>query len=195
MTAVFLIGCPHFGHDNMYKFIRTNGEKVRPYADAKEGDEIMVENWNGVVRPKDKVYVLGDVTFKENHLAIMDRLNGVKILIKGNHDTLDLKDYAKYFKDVRAYHKLGNIILSHIPIHPDSLGREFDEESGMWVNKWYNVHAHLHAECVLREGKPDPRYYSVCVERINYTPISFNMVTQEIGKRISKSKERCYDGI
>lgn len=172
MPASFLIGCPHFGHNNIYNFVRYNGEKVRPFTSVIEGDAVMVENWNNTVSITDKVYVLGDVAFSRRNLDILNDLNGKKILIKGNHDTLNLNDYKKYFKDVRATHKMNNTILSHIPIHPESLGKEFDEKTGLWKNRWYNIHAHLHSEVVMLDGVEDPRYFSVCVERINYTPIS-----------------------
>ena len=42
--TTFLIGCTHFGHDNMYKFIDIYGNKVRPFENAKEADGVMLEN-------------------------------------------------------------------------------------------------------------------------------------------------------
>lgn len=175
--CVYFIGCPHFGHEAMYRFVRANGDKVRPYSCAEEGDTVMAENWNKTVGKGDKVYVMGDVAFKEKDLAILGSLNGSKILIKGNHDDLPLAQYAKYFRDVRAYHKLDNEMLSHIPIHPVSLWRAKKDKS------WLNVHAHLHAEEVmLAEGIVDLRYFSTCVERIGYTPISIDEIRNRVAK-------------
>ena len=78
----------------MYKFLNYDGTRVRPIADsAEEADEIMIQRWNEMIKPTDKVYHLGDVVFKaSNGDAIMKRLNGDKILIKGNHE--DLLDEA-----------------------------------------------------------------------------------------------------
>ena len=121
--STYFIGCPHFGHEAMYRFTRANGEKVRPYASAEEGDTVIRENWNRTVSKGDKVYVMGDVAFNPKDLKILEALNGSKVLIKGNHDTLELSKYAKSFRDVRAYHKLDNEILSHIPLLPVSLCR------------------------------------------------------------------------
>lgn len=189
----WFIGCTHFGHDAMYTFRRKNGEKVRPYANAAEGDAVMVENWNRVVKKGDKVYVLGDVAFRPQHLEIMNALNGSKILIKGNHDNLQMSTYAKYFKDIRATHQLANEILSHIPLHPQSL---FRHKTGGY---WLNVHAHLHSEAVMEEddGCPDDlmrpymsedvRYFSVCVERIGYTPISLEEIRSKVESRVKPS--------
>ena len=173
--TTYLIGCPHFGHEAMYRFTRSNGEKVRPYASAEEGDTVIRENWNRTVSKGDKVYVMGDVAFNPKDLKILEVLNGSKVLIKGNHDTLELSKYAKYFRDVRAYHKLDNEILSHIPLHPVSLWRAKKNKS------WLNIHAHLHAEEVmLAEGVTDLRYFSCCVERIGYTPISIDEIRNRV---------------
>ena len=180
MSNIFLIGCTHFGHENMYKFLNRDGTRVRhEFADAKEGDEAMVERWNKTVSKGDKVYVLGDVAFHKTHLATVGRLNGSKILVKGNHDNLQLAEYAKYFRDVRAYHRLvDNLVLSHVPVHPQSLWSERNNKY------WINVHAHLHSGAVmslLDASLPDYRYFSVCVERINYTPISLEEVRVRTG--------------
>jgi calcineurin-like phosphoesterase family protein len=159
----------------MYRFLRADGTRVRPWASAAEGDAIMAAKWNNTVSKGDKVYVMGDVAFTPKDLKILGYLNGTKILIKGNHDTLQLSQYAKYFKDVRAYHKLDNEILSHIPIHPVSLWRAKRNAS------WLNIHAHLHAEEVmLAEGVTDLRYFSCCVERIDYTPISIDEIRNRV---------------
>ena len=189
--TTFLIGCTHFGHDNMYKFIDIYGNKVRPFENAKEADGVMLENWNRVVGVDDKVYVLGDVAFKSEPLSILKKCNGKKILIKGNHDDLSVAEYMKYFKDIRSSHRLDGAILSHIPLHPNSLWRHKTNSN------WLNIHAHLHNEAVSLaqwdpdieqgsiadmerkngiESKKDPRYFSVCVERINYTPISIDEI-------------------
>jgi len=177
--ATFLIGCPHFGHDNIYKFTRYNGEKVRPYANAAEGDAIMLQRWNEVVRADDKVYMLGDICFENKHLKILGQLNGKKVLIKGNHDKLTMGEYSKYFYDIRATHTLAHEVLSHIPVHPQSLGRG----SAKVGRKWLNIHAHLHAERVMLDRvpryspvEPDPQYYSVCVEHTNYTPVTIDEI-------------------
>ena len=189
--TTFLIGCTHFGHEKMYKFLNRDGTKVRPYENAKQADDAMLTNWNSVVGVDDKVYVLGDVAFTSESLSVLKKCNGKKILIKGNHDDLSVGEYMKYFKDIRSSHKLDGEVLSHIPIHPDSLWRQKKNTN------WLNIHAHLHNQTVLLaqadpdieqgsiadmermhgiEGKKDPRYFSVCVERIGYKPISIDEI-------------------
>lgn len=125
-------------------------------------DEALVENWNKVVGPKDKVYHLGDVAIARRGLKILKRLNGTKILIKGNHDIFRIEEYLEYFKDVRACDKKGDYVLSHIPMHPNCLERFKG-----------NIHGHLHAYNVLQNGELDKRYVCVCVEQTNFAPIAW----------------------
>ena len=108
------------------------------------------------------MYHLGDIGFRNfsSLSKILEQLNGIKVLIKGNHDNFKLSQYAQYFKDVRAYHILDKFILSHIPIHDMSLSR--------WKA---NIHGHLHELSV-----PDKRYYCVSVEQHNYTPVDFEYI-------------------
>ena len=161
---VFVISDPHFSHAGICKFLRNDVTKLRPWDDVKEMDEAIVSNWNSVVRDVDKIYVLGDVVFHKRDLPILYRLNGKKILVKGNHDTLDLKDYLPHFKDIRSYSILKQYIMSHIPIHPESLGR--------WKG---NIHGHTHSNLMkLPSGEIDKRYICACVEWTNYTPIEFD---------------------
>jgi len=175
MPATFLVGDPHLGHSGCCRFLRGDGvTKLRPWDDVNEMDEAMVKAWNDRVGPKDKVYVLGDVVMNVKHLDIVGRLNGDKVLIKGNHDIFKLKDYTKYFRDIRAYHVMNGMILSHIPIHPDSLGR-FGT----------NIHGHLHDKRIMTRkwfrNVVDVRYHSVCVEQnVDFAPILFEDVVKRI---------------
>lgn len=171
MANIFLISDTHFSHAGVCTFTEADGvTKIRPWTDPEEMDEELVKRWNSVVRPQDKVYHLGDVVIKEKALNIMYRLNGDKVLIRGNHDIFKDKVYNKHFRSLRGCHVLDGMIMTHIPIHSDSMGR-FKA----------NIHGHLHTNQVMLDGKPDPRYFSVCVERIDYTPISL----EDIKKRIA----------
>ena len=77
---------------------------------------------------------------------------------------------------------MNGCILSHIPVHPDSLGR-FGT----------NIHGHLHTNRVkkargvdaktgqvLYSDVIDTRYHCVCVEQTNFTPILFEDVLKKI---------------
>jgi calcineurin-like phosphoesterase family protein len=177
MPAVFLVSDTHFGHAGVCRFTRNDGvTKLRPWDSAEEMDEAMVEAWNAKVRPNDKVYHLGDVVINRKALGIMRRLNGDKVLIRGNHDIFKDTDYREHFRELRAYHVMNGMILSHIPIHPESLGR-----FGV------NIHGHTHANRVMLSGFNgkitdivDVRYHCVCVEQTDFAPILFEDVIKRI---------------
>src|ERR1700743_2353660 len=157
MPSVWLTSDTHFGHVGVTKFLKEDGSKLRPWDNIYDMDDALVENWNSVVKPTDKVYHLGDVVINRRAFSTLFRLNGEKVLIKGNHDLFRLEEYLPHFKDIRAYHVMDNLILSHIPIHPDSKGRFRG-----------NIHGHLHSNSL-----DDPWYKCVCVEQTNFTPILF----------------------
>ena len=165
MPSVFLVSDTHFGHRGVCQFLREDGiTKLRPWDNPADMDEEMVKRWNETVKPTDKVYHLGDVVINRKALKTLSRLNGDKVLIKGNHDIFRLHEYTEYFRDVRGYHVMNNFILSHIPVHPDSKGRF----SG-------NIHGHLHARKLN-----DPWYHCVCVEQTDFKPILFEDVMKRI---------------
>lgn len=174
---VFLISDTHFGHKAMYErpFLRPDGTPLRPWSSAEEADEAMIERWNAVVGPSDKIYVLGDIAIPMSGLKALEYLNGDKVLIQGNHDWPFEKKLGLYFRSIRAYWKLDNYTLSHVPIHPDSL-RNFDG----------NIHGHLHSGRVMDCGKVDPRYFCVCVEHTNYAPIAWEEVKLRFQQQLDK---------
>ena len=176
MPSVFLVSDTHFGHAGVCRFLREDGvTKLRPWDNPEEMDEEMVRRWNERVRPNDKVYHLGDVVINRRALPTLARLNGDKVLIRGNHDIFPDTEYGKYFRELRAYHVMNGMILSHIPVHEASLGR-FGT----------NIHGHLHASRVkkargvdartgetLYSNEIDTRYWCACVEQTDFTPILF----------------------
>ena len=187
MPAVFLYSDPHFGHAGVCRFMRNDGvTKLRPWDDPQEMDEEMIRRYNDKVRPNDKIYFLGDVVINRKSLSTLRRLNGDKVLIRGNHDIFRDDEYRMYFRELRAYHVMNGLILSHIPVHEASLGR-FK----------LNVHGHLHANRVMKargvnaktgevlySNEFDYRYHCVCVEQTDFAPILF----EDVIKRIEKER-------
>jgi len=184
MPATFLYSDPHFGHFGVCKFMRADGiTKLRPFSTPEEMDEVLVRNYNEKVRSNDKCYFLGDVVINRKALSTLARLNGDKVLIRGNHDIFRDDEYREHFRELRAYHVLNGMILSHIPLHPSNLGR-----FGV------NIHGHLHTNRVMKakginyptgeiiysETEIDPRYHCVCVEQTDFTPILFEDVIKRI---------------
>jgi len=167
---IFFISDNHFGHANIITFIDKNGNVFRNFSSEEEMNEHMVEKWNSVVRPIDKVYHLGDFAIPRRGIKFAERLNGDKVLIKGNHDIYKIHDYIPYFRDIRAYHVIDGMILSHVPVHHSSM-RRFGS----------NIHGHVHEKFVYDDsGNIDNRYFPVTCEHLSYTPIEFGELKRRI---------------
>lgn len=226
MAERFFCADPHFGHKGMVMFTEDNsGKPIRPWGipvgkrGIEEGlvteaeimervaamDEAMVENWNRVVGPKDKVEVLGDVIIGRTQRHTLGRLNGRKRLRMGNHDIFVKKnnaDYAEYFEEITAYKVFDDLICSHIPLHPESVKERWKA----------NVHGHLHTGRVMIRSplyddwlrRPlliasddpapprdviDPIYLCVSMEHIDYTPIPIEEVYRRIEQQQADAAE------
>lgn len=175
---------PHFYHKNIVTFTNYDGTKVRPHWDcAEQMTEDMIKWYNELVDDRDRVYILGDVAFKNSDMhKSVGRLKGRKVLVPGNHEPTKMRQYFDLFDDVRGYVVKKGFIMSHIPIHEQSLSR--------WQ---LNIHGHLHNNTVKRgvvvdsgigpmeEQEEDPRYYCACVERTNFRPIPLDTILKERG--------------
>jgi calcineurin-like phosphoesterase family protein len=163
----------HFGHENIIKFCN------RPFRNAEEMDEALVANWNRWVKPEDHVRHLGDVTMwrggkpeQDRFIRLMQRLNGHKRLIMGNHDHFPAETYlAAGFEKIQGSGQWtgDGIIYSHYPIHPSNFGRAR-----------MNVHGHIHDKpCPARifdEQGNFKGYFNVCVEVTDYAPVHLDML-------------------
>lgn len=112
---IYYIADMHFGHKNVLRFDK------RPFADTDLMDEVLIHNWNEHVTDDDTVYVLGDAFWKneENSVKIIQRLNGHKHLIRGNHDRVHSR-LRFHWESIEQYAEIndGNtlVIMSHYPI-------------------------------------------------------------------------------
>lgn len=175
MPERWFISDTHFGHSGVCRFTRADGSPLRPWDDVETMDAEMIERWNSVVKQTDVVYHLGDVVINRRCLQVLSKLNGDKRLILGNHDIFDHGDYLPYFKRLHGSLKIDNLLLTHIPVHRDS------------VPHWAlcNLHGHIHAEDI-RDGK----YYNVSVEMIDYTPVNLDDLKRRI---LDKQAIYCID--
>jgi calcineurin-like phosphoesterase family protein len=102
MSKIFFTSDHHFGHNNIIKFSN------RPFENVEEMNEVLIEKWNSKINPEDEVYHLGDfgMTKDTEQIAnILDKLNGTKYLIVGNHEGPALVNRKK-FKWVKDYFEL-----------------------------------------------------------------------------------------
>lgn len=163
---IYLIADTHFGDDNIRRY------ENRPFATAGEMDEALIRNWNSVVKEGDLVYVLGDFALAGGERALLERLAGRKILIKGNHDRASCREYREWgFEEAYDLPVIldGFWILSHEPLY---------------VNEnmpYANLFGHVHGSPQYRTCSG--RHYCVSAERIGYQPIPLKKVKEEIQKK------------
>lgn len=179
MTKTWVYSDPHFYHKNIVNFLRDDGTKLRPWADADQMTEDMIQGYNELVADSDRVYILGDVAFTASGMRnSVARLKGRKVLVPGNHEPVKMRKYFDLFDDVRGYVIKKGFIMSHIPIHTESLSR--------WQ---LNIHGHTHANSVMSNRRsvgtmqsiPDPRYFCACVEQTDFLPIDLDVILKERG--------------
>lgn len=114
----FYISDTHFGHENIIRHCQ------RPFSSVEEMDRQMIENWNSRVGSEDTVYILGDMMFRNKASAssYLERLNGKKHLIVGNHDRTWMPrcPMDKYFESVDNLLYISDcgrqIVMCHYPM-------------------------------------------------------------------------------
>ena len=176
MSEVFFISDLHFGHRSILKYRQREGITTE-----QEHSELIFHNIMTVVSKRDNLWVLGDVAFTKEWLYKLKYIKCRKNLILGNHDEHNMQDYLNVFDSVHAFVKFREFWLSHCPMHEAELrGR-------------INVHGHVHKQTIMKDGKPDPRYYNVCVENVDWKPISLTELkaqTEEMRKINHEERER-----
>ena len=162
MSIVRFIADLHLSHANM--------AKRRGFSTVEEHDEHIIAKWNSVVNKRDVTYILGDITMEKSApYPLLDRLNGIKHIVLGNHDRRqDTKKLLQYAESVAGMIQYKGIMLTHCPIHPMELEYRFNK----------NIHGHIHDKVVMLDAPlapfeiPDERYFCVSCEQVDYTPKS-----------------------
>lgn len=121
----------------------------RGFAGVEAMNEYMIGKWNGKVRSKDEVVILGDLSFGsvEETDALLKRLHGRLYLIQGNHDRFVWSkemDMSR-FEWVKQYEELSDhkrkVVLCHYPIMCYNGQYRLDENG---LPKSYMLYGHVH---------------------------------------------------
>ena len=135
----------HFCHSNLNQHMDCRG-----FESGEDLNEYMISQWNSKVRSNDEVVILGDFCLSTNVdevQGLLNRLNGKKCLVVGNHDRyLAKRDFdSSVFRWVESYKELNDnkrkIILSHYPIMCYN-GQYRRNEEGK--PKVYMLYGHVH---------------------------------------------------
>lgn len=134
MSKKFYIADWHYGHANCIAFDN------RPFMTVEEMNTSLIARWNSVVTNADVVYILGDMFWcqLDEAIAVLDQLNGQKVLIKGNHDRCNDGKFVKRFVKVTEYLEVDDqgekVVLCHYPI-PCFKNHYYG---------WYHLYGHVH---------------------------------------------------
>lgn len=177
MPNIFFISDLHLGHTNILGFTRQDGTPLRPgFNNIDEHDSFVIESINKVVKPSDRLVVVGDCVMNKKHMHKLNSIAGRKTLVMGNHDPRAPEFITPYFEHIGGAIEIDNFIVTHIPVHPFQVGPR---------NRYRaNIHGHLHGHPVflhasVEEGKfnaRDPRYFNVSVESCNYKPVPLSYI-------------------
>jgi calcineurin-like phosphoesterase family protein len=154
----------HFGHENIIRFCN------RPFSSVDEMAEGLIDRWNSVVRPYDEVYHLGDFAFrnKESVAPIIERLNGIKFLIVGNHDHRSVMELP-HWEWVKPYAEIKdegtNVVLFHYAI------REWHKKH----HGAYHLFGHSHGGL-----PPHGNSLDVGVDCWDWRPVTLSQVRERI---------------
>ena len=165
----------HFGHNKEFLY------KPRGFNSITEHDETIISNFNSVVSNDDVLVILGDVMLGDNSYGIkcLNRLNGRKFIIRGNHDTD--KRWAEYAEssnarllDLALVEKIRGYLcyLSHYPTATSN----FDADKPL-RQQLLNLSGHTHCK---EKFNNLTRSYNVAVDAHNNFPVEFNTIIADI---------------
>lgn len=181
MQKIFITSDTHFWHKNIIRYcgrpwnsgVGEDGQMIVTDENVEQMNESMIEKWNSAVGTDDVVYHLGDVAFGDRTriASIMERLNGRKRLVLGNHDSAPGKqDVVKFYMDSgfeRVYDRSiiiqDFVVLSHLPLPFLSMNSPF-----------YSCYGHVHNSGMFETWTKNS--CCVCVERHDYVPVSLDTI-------------------
>ena len=159
MKQIYVISDTHFNQYFMILFGK------RPFKSLKEMNNKLIYNWNKIVNKNDIVIIVGDLG-GGNYLFfnwLLNKLNGEKILIKGNHDfkfrlrKLIKTKAIKIYKELKIETPKADILFTHKP--KKRIRNLFN----------INIHGHYHRKLLPKKFLQN-YYYNVAVEHNNYKP-------------------------
>jgi calcineurin-like phosphoesterase family protein len=171
--TTFFTSDTHFGHANILKFQPVS----RPQHTVEEMDRHLIEAWQSVVKPSDRVFHLGDFAFAQEAriINILDQLPGQKFLIRGNHDhKMNSDKVCAKFGWVRDYHedKIDgqSLTMCHFPMM-------------VWNKSHYGAFM-LHGHCHGNLRYPfAAKILDVGVDNVGFTPITMDQVKQIMARK------------
>lgn len=165
----------HYGHRAAIRMCE------RPFEDIEEMNRVLRDNWNRVVNKNDTVYILGDIAHRtpvEEVNEFIKKLNGKKILVRGNHDKKYDESLFEEICDFKEVNLNGvSISLMHYPMVEWPKSRHGS----------LHLHGHQHNKAEYNERMREEGIlrYDVGVDANEFTPVLLNNIIDffEIEKR------------
>jgi len=152
----------------------------------------MIDNWNKLVSKDDLVYHLGDFSMHERSVKhYLDQLNGVKVLIRGNHDENSiLNQFDCYAHNMIIEHDGQFIELVHDPAHLS--GKTEYAFCGHVHEKWLFMKKgqemiDYHRGNMVSFGGAKTNILNVGVDVHNMMPIEFSTAFDMLKQKITES--------
>lgn len=193
MNKIMYISDLHFSHENCLRFDN------RPWTDVNVMNEDIIAKWNNKVDDTDTVYILGDLAMKggEPLLNIVKRLNGTKILIKGNHDRISPQLAKEFNNKIYDYLEIKdggrNVVLSHYPI--PCFNKHFYGEFHLYGHV-HNSHEWNFMESIRRSFEeidiPCNMYgVGAMLEYMDYEPKTLNEIIEGYNAMVKRKENIC----
>lgn len=200
---IFFTSDWHIGHANSIKFDN------RPFATLEEMHEALVSNYNKQVKDGGVCYFLGDIFTHSSELtkSVITRLNGTKVLIRGNHD-----------KGIEACYNVGFdlvldsgsmvianelVTMTHCPLRglfrEDTTDMKGNKKGELWHGEHrhpnfsiesfgqFHLHGHIHSPNSGKSTKILGRQFDVGVPANKYRPVHISEIERWIA--ITKREE------
>lgn len=94
--SIFVTADMHFGEDRLTIM-------GRPFSSTEKMEEEIISKHNSLVSKKDTIVIVGDICYKNTpeKISLLKKLNGRKVLIRGNHDEVfSLSDLNHFFDSI-----------------------------------------------------------------------------------------------
>ena len=176
----------HLEHFNIIKYCS------RPFQTVEDMNDILIANWNSVVKSDDDIIIAGDFIHSgnlEKIQSILNRLNGKLWLVYGNHDgqnKLDRPVVVEMFEG-RCYDTMdfqvedAEIEDGFLKFHVNHYPCEY------WTRGAIHLHGHIHSGPKAETSEKTifkPLRYDIGVDNNNYYPISYEQVKIIITKQL-----------
>jgi calcineurin-like phosphoesterase family protein len=160
----WLVADWHFGERDLDKMFR-------PFNSTEEHTRALIQNHNLRVEPEDVVLCVGDVTsiYAPDCLRLVGELNGIKLLIRGNHDEPhSISDLSKYFVHVIGNGEGVEFEYENIPLFATHYPTQGSKDR-------FNIVGHVHGawRCQLN-------MLNVGVDNFSFAPCHISLVPKFI---------------